>query len=101
MVWETISAVIFLITLLIFWFPLSLIWAIGVFVFKLALSVVAAFQSEEIISRLFTGAVTSAIDGVMSFFDIPVWLWDWAKFEHPWWAIIISIVLWGGMSSRS
>ena len=26
-------------------------------------------------------------------FSVPNWMWDFARYEHPWWAFIISIIL--------
>tara|TARA_B100000029_G_C16989302_1_gene746846 strand:+ start:176 stop:475 length:300 start_codon:yes stop_codon:yes gene_type:complete len=72
---ETISAIIFLWALLHIWIPLSVCWGVLSFFIRLNDGVDYAF-----------------IFGLMSFSNIPLWLWDWAKFSHPWWALFISVI---------
>ena len=90
MFWETASAVIFLVALFYFWFPLSILWGIGVFVFRLFVSFISALDSTNFISAFLASFVAAIVSGFDAFTDIPVWLWEWAKFSHPWWAFIIS-----------
>jgi hypothetical protein len=101
MFWETISAIIFLFVLAVLWIPLSLLWAIGVFIFKLAIVIFGAFQVDEVLADLFFGVIGAGLSGLFAFADIPVELWDWAKFDHPWWALIISLFVGGALQGQN
>ena len=100
MFWETISALIFLVILSVFWFPLSVVWGIAKFFLTLVFGVISAFKGSMSESALVALPLQAVISGFDAFLDIPVWMWDWAKFSHPWWALIISLVVLGMMNSK-
>jgi hypothetical protein len=100
MFWETASAIIFLLVLFAVWFPLSMLWGFGVLLFSLIFAIIGAFNSHDFAFAFWAGIATAFISGFNAFTDIPVWMWDWAKYSHPWWALFISLCAGGFMSSR-
>ena len=101
MFWETASAIIFLLALFVLWFPLSMLWGFGVFLFTLIIRIIGAFDSSDFAFAFWAGIASAYVSGFDAFTDIPSWMWDWAKYSHPCWALIISFCAMGFASSRN
>lgn len=85
MFWETLSAILFLLVLFPLWLPVSTIW--GLINFILTIAEVA----KDDLSNIFHSAIFAGAKAIEAFLSIPEWLWEWAKYEQPWWALFISI----------
>ena len=68
MFWETISALIFLVILSVFWFPLSVVWGIIKFFLTLVFGVIKTFKgsmSEDAFVQLPLRAVIAGFDAFL------------------------------------
>lgn len=69
-------------------------WGVILFLFWIVAGSVDAFTSPhaglEQILLVPLAAILSAFNGAWS---VPVWIWTWAKFDHPWWAFFIALFL--------
>lgn len=94
MFWETVAAVLLILTSLPIWFFLAALWGMirGGFAFFVALG---AWLEQDPLdwSAIWVPAVEGILQAVMAAWSIPSGIWRWAKFEHPWWAFFIALAL--------
>jgi hypothetical protein len=87
---ETLAAIIFLGGLFPIWFPASVIYALGT---ALLAFIMVAFSLAQHGGASSLVLVLAPVDEAFkAFVAIPSWGWSWAKFEHPVWAWVISMV---------
>jgi hypothetical protein len=95
-----------------FWAIIGLVWSVLLFLWadlRLVIGLLLVFSSS-IFGWPGDGNITTAMfadnllqcffmyllglwDAVISFFDPVGYLWDFARYDHPWWALFISIAL--------
>lgn len=94
MFWETVAALLLILTTFPFWVFVAVIWGL---IRAVRIFVGGLFQffgsSTFDWSEVWLILVAAIIEGVRSAWSIPAWVWNWAKFEHPWWAVIIALVI--------
>lgn len=94
MFWETLTAIFLLLAALPLWLFAAWAWGVILFLFWIVAGSVDAFTSPhaglEQILLVPLAAILSAFNGAWS---VPVWIWTWAKFDHPWWAFFIALFL--------
>ena len=110
-----INALLFIIVTIPIWGILSAIlavvavgWGILLGILKLAVGLFAIINSifkfvettlpfgETVVRVLgsLIGEFFSTVIRMWSWgFSVPDWMWSFARYEHPWWAFIISIIL--------
>jgi len=93
MIFETIAAILFLLMTAVLWVPASVLLGFLHAAILLIFGILEIFTTEvrspEDLFSVFSSALSY---GVGSLFRIPSWLWSWAKYEHPWWAIFIALL---------
>lgn len=95
MFWETVSAIFLLIASVYIWLPLSLVLAFIVFAlsFVYRFIMVMSVDSTDFVGDVVEAVFMSIVNGLSALIALPTWMWDWAKYSHPWWALFISIGL--------
>jgi len=69
-------------------------WGLLLFFIHSIISLINAFSAHDFFKHFIDGVGYAFVRGLMAFTDMPLWLWDWAKFSHPWLAFFISIPIW-------
>lgn len=99
MFWETVAAVILIVGTPPLWLLVALAWGFlsGAWFF-----LVAGFSivTEWAISEIWGVPVVAVVEAFSSAWSVPVEIWAWGKFEHPWWAAIIGLFCIGAAKSR-
>lgn len=94
MFWETLAAIFLLLAALPLWLFAAWAWGVILFLFWIVVGTYDALTTPyaglEQLWLVPLAAIIIAFDGAWS---IPVWIWTWAKFEHPWWAFLIAMFL--------
>lgn len=100
MILESLAAAVLLFFTFPFWFFIAIVWGL----IKTALSfgvLTIAFirsdsrQAEELLRII----LDPILQGFASAFSVPSYIWNWAKFEHPWWAVVIALCAAGLLGS--
>jgi hypothetical protein len=93
MIWETIAALMLIFSTLPIWFFVALLWGFIRAAFTFFTYLVAFVDSSPVDwSQIWIIPLTAILQGFASAWSIPSGIWNWAKFEHPWWAVLISLV---------
>lgn len=104
MFWETVAALLLIFASFPLWVVAALVWGLinAAIPFFGGIMVLASEPAADW-SQFLAVPVVAFSQGLSSAWSVPVEIWTWAKFEHPWWAAIIGLVLMsaGGQSSRS
>lgn len=87
--WETVAAVILILASLPIWTFVALIWGL----IRLVLVFVASIFAMTSIEEIWAVPLLAIAAGIEAAWSVPTAIWTWAKFEHPWWAVIIAFVL--------
>lgn len=103
MFWETVAAMLLLLGILPFWLFISVAWgSIGA-----VLSLVGAsgplLDGSSLDAGQFLAIPAGAVtEGFSAAWGVPAAIWTWAKYDHPWWAVILGLAMlgFGGSSSR-
>jgi len=90
------------------WFLLGAGWAVVIFLFKMVsycFQVVSGFfrygeDFDHLLLLLLTPFV-ALWDAIGAFFQPIGWVWDFARYDHPWWSLVIMVFLWIGYSVLS
>lgn len=101
MILETLAALVFLLFTAPAWVLIAILWGI----FKAAITfvhvLIEAPRDETFeISDIWIAVALPVIQGVASAVSVPAAMWNWAKFGHPWWAILIAFVAFSFWSRR-
>lgn len=86
-----IGAVIFTVTTLPVWFTVALFWGVLMFVVSTFEALLMLTSSPDVDSLL-NVLIHPFYQAFESFTDIPTAFWDFARYDHPWWAAIISFL---------
>jgi hypothetical protein len=104
MIWEALAAVFLLLATLPLWFFASLGWGFLVATYTLVvLGIEIANRSTVDFAEFAALPLLAAMSGFGAAWSIPETMWAWAKFEHPWWALVIALLAsaaFGGSSRR-
>lgn len=80
---EILSAILFMVALIFLWIPLSIVWGICVFVFRIVVNTTISLADDDYEAIEFIYDVVGAgASGIGALIDIPAWMWNWANF-HP------------------
>lgn len=96
MFWETIAAILLICATAPIWLAIGIAWgtfkAVVTFVIYMIVWLDAGGAGLDAIIGVVFDSVS---EGIVSAIHVPAWIWNWAKFEHPWWAAIIALVIFG------
>ena len=96
MLWETIAALLLICATAPIWLAIGIAWGIFKAVATFVLYMIVWLDAGGAGLDAIVGIVVESIaEGMVSAISVPGWIWNWAKFEHPWWATIISLVIFG------
>lgn len=98
-----IFAVLFMLVSCPIWIILGFIWGILYFIYFFFRAAFAVIQQtffctwcmeahEAILSALFVPLV-AAYEGIAAAFSPMSFFWNFSRYDHPWWAFLITIVL--------
>ncbi|WP_417586353.1 hypothetical protein [Pararhodobacter oceanensis] len=90
MFWETIAACVLLLGAFPLWFFAAILW--GAFVAVTAL-IHAVFSTGSGWDDIWAVPVGAVLVGFEAAWSVPSWIWNWAKYEHPWWAVVIGVTI--------
>lgn len=101
MIFETIAALALLLLTAPGWIPISIFWGMLKAAIAFINILIEFFRDETFeISDAWIAIVVPVIQGIASAFSVPAAMWNWAKFDHPWWAILIAFVAFNFWSRR-
>lgn len=93
MILESLAAAALLFFTFPLWFFVSFAWGFikaivtfGVLLFAFLNS--STKQTEEVLGVI----LAPILQGFASAFSVPSYIWHWAKFEHPWWAVVLALI---------
>ena len=87
-----IIGILFLACTAILWIPFSILWLLVVFTFYFISTIVYVFQnSDQFFYDIFTGTFFAIRESLISATTPVSYLWEFAVYNHPWWALFISI----------
>lgn len=90
------------------WLPLSALWCLLIFGYYILSNYLWVFQqvlfydlpASEFVGMFIFIPFYSVYMGVIAFFDIPVWIWNWARYDQTLIAFLLSVILMVVMYSR-
>lgn len=89
---ETIAAALFLVGLWPVWFFVGLGWGAIKGVIVLVVALISLLDNSFDAENLLAIPVVAALEAASAAWSVPSWVWEWAKFNHPWIAAIIGFV---------
>ena len=96
MFWETVSAIFLLAASFPIWLLAAFVWGLVKFALSfIGLTIALIAEQSFDVSQIWTIPLIAVTEGLSSAWSVPVGIWDWAKFERPWWAAVIGLVCLG------
>jgi len=92
MFWETLAALLLLGASFPIWLFVAAIWGALQAGLTLLHFFVLLLKSHNP-DILWIAPLQAIVDGWSAAWSIPSAIWTWAKFDHPWWAVIIALLL--------
>lgn len=104
MFWETVAAIFLLFATLPFWIVAALGWGLLRAAYVLIVALYgAATSAEPNLADFAASPFLAVLSGIEAAWSVPAGIWTWAKYEHPWWATGIAVIVLtftGGSSKR-
>ena len=101
MILETLAAIFLLLAALPFWLAVAWAWGLIQFVLWIGIGTVDALTSPYAgWEQVWLVPLAATLQAFTSALSIPSWIWNWAKFEHPWWAFFIALFLSIALNTR-
>lgn len=93
MFWESLAAIFLLLTTIPLWVAVGVLWGLIKAALTFCVLILAMIGSPEIsLDDLWAVLVGTVLQGLQAAWSVPTGIWDWAKYQHPWWAVAIGFL---------